>query len=325
MPAKKKAKEKAPIAKIPRRGSSPGEGSVVTGGAPQFQKAIDAVVAAISAKYGDGSVSRLSDEGAYLEIRRVIPTGLPALDRALGVGGIPLGRLIEVLGPESSGKTTLVTHIEGQAQRCGVAPYKADIEQSGLVAYDTALGVDGVDAIVSQLDTMEQVFDCAVIAIETFERMHTPMLGLWDSLAATPLKDEFKLGFDESARYPARAKYLSENLPKLVKAMKSGDVGYIIVNQLREKVGALPWQKQTYSPGGRALRHWAHLRIEMTPTGAIRKGSGENAEVIGFKTRAKIIKNKVAPPFREANLEVYFAPPRIIDPSAPKVERKPMV
>jgi recombination protein RecA len=281
--------------------------------------AIDAVIGAIDKEFGAGSIGRLGDKGIYPEIKTVISTGITALDAAIGVGGFPLGKLIEVIGPESSGKTTLCKHLAARAQMQGIVPIVLDVEQSGVLAFDQELGIEADFALGSQPDTMEDVFKYTDLALRTLIKKKVPGQVIWDSVAATPLASELERGYDEEGRMAERAGFLSRNLKKLVALLSEGDVGLVFVNQLREKIGAAPWQKQTYSPGGRALRHYAHVRIEMTPQGFLKQGD----TAIGIKTRAKVIKNKVAPPYKEAELEIHWKPPRVVE--AGKPIRQPVI
>jgi recombination protein RecA len=265
--------------------------------------AVSKVVGFVQKKLGAGALMRLGDEGAYPEITHVVPTGLPSLDRVFGtsvngVFGMPLGKLICIEGKESSGKTTLTKHLAARCQLVQVVPNVVDTEQSGVLAYDEGLGVRAMAATASQPDTMEEVFALIYTTTEAMEAAHVMGCTFFDSVAATPTADELEKGFDDGGGFPARAKYLSNNLPKLVKGLKSGRVGLVFVNQLRQKIGALPYQKQTYAPGGMALKHWAHVILEAT------------------KTRIKATKNKLAPPLREAVLEIRFDPPRILEEGA---------
>lgn len=271
--------------------------------------ALDAVIAAVRKRHGPEAIARLSDEGAYAEIRRVIPTGLKSLDGVFGTGGLPLGKLIEIFGPEHALKSTLAKHLVAMTQRAGFVAHEIDTEQSGARVYDESLGIRAGRTLVSQLETLEVVFDTLFTAISIFEESRTPALFVWDSLAATPLQDELERPVDEEGRMAARALFLSRHMRTLVKRLKSGDVGVVVVNQVRERIGALPFQKTTYSPGGRALRHYAHVRIEMTPLGQLREGSA----VVGLKVRARAVKNKIATPFKEAELHFRFDPPRFTE------------
>lgn len=280
--------------------------------------AIDAVIAAIDKKYGRGSISRLAGAGAYPEIKRVVPTGIKALDDAIGVGGFPLGKLVEVAGPPSSGKTTLAKYLAARAQLSGIVPVICDTEHSGVAAFDRGLGLDLEHALGSQPVTLEEVFDYQEIVIREFEEQKVAALLIWDSIPTAPLAAELELGYDEEDRMARRAGFFSKKLPKFLKTVKLGEVGLVWINQIRSKVGAKPWERQTYRPGGWALDHGAHVIIEMQGHGIIKSGE----EIVGIKTRAKAVKNKVAPPYREAELEIYFNPPRLTEAGRPV--RQPM-
>lgn len=272
-------------------------------------------------KLGAGALMRLGDEGAYPEVTHVVSTGLPSLDAVFGTSvpdptvpggrrfGMPLGKLICIEGKESSGKTTLTKHLAARCQQCLVVPNIIDTEQSGVSEYDQGLGVRPLAATGSQPDTLEEVFTLTATTVEALEAAKVLGCVFFDSVAATPLASELEQGFDDAGGFPARAKYLSVNLPKLVKGLKSGRVGLVFVNQVRQKIGATPYQKQTYSPGGFALKHWAHTILELTPFGLIKVGD----QVVGIKTRVRATKNKLATPHRECLLEIRFDPPRVVE------------
>lgn len=278
------------------------------------------VAQAVQKKLGRESLMRLGDPEAYPEITHVISTGIPALDLVFGVGGVPGdGKLTEIFGPESSGKTTLTKIWAGLAQRQGYLPVLIDTEQSGVIGWDTGLGIDPSRALGGQPDTMEEVFALITSTVEAMQAAKAVGWVMWDSLAATPLASELALGFDEEGRMAGRAGYLARHLPKLMRLLKRGHVGLVIVNQVREVIGAGPYQKKTYSPGGRAIRHWTHVRLELQPFGLLKEGD----RVVGIKTRVRAIKNKLAQPYREVVLEIRFDPPRAIEAgSEPK--RTPM-
>lgn len=285
---------------------------------------MDAVVAALTKKYGVGAIGRLGDPGAYPEIKRVVPTGLKSLDEALGVGGFPLGKLIEVSGPPGSGKTTLAKHLAARAQAEGIVPIVMDTEHSGVAAFDQGLGMDLMNALGGQPSTLEEVFEYHDTIIEEFGDKGVAAIILWDSIPTAPMAAELEIGYDEEARMAARAGFFAKKLPKLMDTIKKKGtdvVGLVWINQIRSKVGAKPWERQTYRPGGWALDHGAHCIIEMQGYGMLKR----NDEPYGIKTRAKIVKSRIAPPFREAELEIHWDPPRLVEAGADKpVVRQPM-
>lgn len=287
----------------------------------KVERTITQVVAVLTKEFGPGAVSRLSDEGAYADVKKIVPTGLPSLDAALGVGGIPLGKVIEIYGPEHSGKSSLAKHIMGACQLAGVVPFENDVENAGSVVHSAAHGIRPEWALGSQPDTMEDVFGRFLTSMPIFCKNGVYAFYDWDSLAATYTLKELEAEVDEEVRMALRASFLAKNLPKLRPHLKTGYVGLLIVNQLREKVGAKPWEKQTYSPGGRALRHEAAIRIEIRGSGYLKQG---DADPYGLKMHGKVVKNKCAPPLREFDLELHFNPPRLVDPATPKPAKTPL-
>jgi len=286
-------------------------GAVAPAAVPLRDKVISSVVSAITKKFGKDAVQRLGDEGAYPEIKRRIPTGIPSLDYALGTGGLPLGRFIEISGVEASGKTTLCKYLAGRCQQLGVYPVILDTEHSGILEYDKALGLDTGFAIGGQPDSLEDVFGIMEAAILQFRTLDVDCLLIFDSLAATLTKSELELGWDDEGQRGRRAAYLAKNLPKLVKLLEgTTNVGMVWTNQVRDNMDAArnPYAPKTKTTGGRALRHWAHIRVEMRPHGTIKQGD----VVVALRTRAKVIKNKCAPPNREADLEIYHDPPQVV-------------
>ena len=274
-------------------------------------EAASAVAAAMREEFGKGAMARLSDPDPYGEESLVIPTGIASLDAAIGVGGWPGARVVELYGGESSGKTTLTKHLASQAQKAGVLPAFADVEQSGVLAWDVGLGIKAAEALGGQPDTVEEVFAYAKQLCATHAKLKVPGLYIWDSLAATPCQAEFERDLDENGRMAERANVLSTLLRRgMVGMFKDANVGFVIVNQLRENPGAMPFQPKTYSPGGRAVRHAAHLRIELARIGQVKKAE----QIVGIKVRAKVVKNKLAPPYREANFTILWEPqPTIVD------------
>jgi recombination protein RecA len=311
---------KKPGSKAEQRREARAEDAAATASAAASHgSALDAVAAIINKKFGAGTFLRYEDPDAYPPINHVVATGLPALDKALGCGGIPIPRLIEIYGAESVGKSSLCKYLAARAQLQGIIPVPLDGEYSADAEFDRKLGLDPKTAGGGQVDTLEQAFETFATAAEVFKRQKVAGLGILDSLAATPTQDELERGFDEESRVGGRAAFLARNLKKLLDAMKDGDFGLIIVNQLRDTIGAMPYQKQSHSPGGRALRHWCHLRLEMTHGGVLRQGDTP----VGIKVRIKVVKSKVAPPGGVAELEFYNNPPRWVDPSV-KPARQPL-
>jgi len=271
------------------------------------------VVAIVQRQLGREALSRLGDKGAYPEIKHVVPTGLPSLDdRVLGCGGIPLGKRISIFGPESVGKTTICKFFAACCQRAGVLPSVEDVEQSGVLAYDEGLGIRPMAATGSQPDTLEEVFERITATAEAMEKVGTLGCIFFDSVAAAMLAAELARGYDEDGFGAERAKFLAQNLPKLAACLKSGRVGLVFVNQVRDVIGATQYQKKTHEPGGRALRHWAHIRLELSHMGPIKEGD----RIVGIKTKVKAVKNKLAIPYQETVLELRFDPPRILEAGA---------